>query len=291
MIFEAIPNFSEGSREEICREIQESAERVPGITVADLHMDPDHHRSVLTFLGEKSAIAEAAFRVAEKAVKKIDLNRHGGEHPRMGAIDVLPIVPLREATMEDACELAREVGERIGTGLDLPVFLYEAAARIPERKNLADVRRPRFEGYRDLTRIQPDFGPDRVHPTAGCVAVGARPVLIAYNIDLETADSSIARAIARSIRESNGGLAGIKAIGLHIERRNCAQVSMNVCDHLSTDLVDVFRAVQLQTEKHGIKIRSSEIIGLCPREALQEGTAEEIRLEGFLESQILESHL
>ncbi len=291
MIFEAVPNFSEGVREDVCRDLVATVASVPGVTIADLHVDRDHNRSVLTFLGNRDAVGEAAFLTAARAVERIDLTSHTGEHPRMGAIDVLPFVPLRGAVMADAVALAGEVGERIGTELHLPVFLYESAARDPERKNLADVRRPRFEGYRDLANLRSDFGPNQVHPTAGCVAVGARPVLIAYNIDLETNEIRIAREIAREIRESGGGFPGIKALGLSIAGRGCAQVSMNVCDHRATGLREIFRAVRDRSENRGVGIRSSEIIGLCPREALPEGVAEEIRLEGFRPEQVLESHL
>ena len=165
MIFEAIPNFSEGHREDICQDLRTTVEQIPGVTVADQHIDRDHHRTVLTFLGEEGAVAEGAFQLAKKAIEKIDLTRHTGEHPRMGAIDVLPFVPLGEATMERATLLALTVGRRIGEELHLPVFLYEAAAQRPERRNLADIRRPRFEGYRDYADLDPDFGPSQVHPT------------------------------------------------------------------------------------------------------------------------------
>ena len=291
MIFEAIPNFSEGRRPGICQDLRTTVEQIPGLTVADQHIDEDHHRTVLTFLGEKEALAEGAFRLAEKAIEKIDLTRHTGEHPRMGAIDVLPFVPLGEATMEMATLLARTVGKRIGEELHLPVFLYESAAQRPERKNLADIRRPRFEGYRDYADLDPDFGPSQVHPTAGCVAVGARPILIAYNIDLQTDQVGIAQKIAQTIREKNGGKTGIKAIGLGIDQRGCAQVSMNVCNYRATSLLEIFGEVKKLAEEFGSGIRSSEIVGLCPQEALPKAAKETLQLENFEPKQLLENHL
>ncbi len=291
MIFEAIPNFSEGHRADICQDLRTTVEQIPGVTVADQHIDRDHHRTVLTFLGKEGAVAEGAFQLAKKAIEKIDLTRHTGEHPRMGAIDVLPFVPLGEATMERATLLARTVGKRIGEELHLPVFLYEEAAQRPERRNLADIRRPRFEGYRDYADLDPDFGPSQVHPTGGCVAVGARPILIAYNIDLQTDRVGIAKKIARTIREKNGGKTGIKAIGLGIEQRGCAQVSMNVCDYQSTSLLDVFGEVKKLAKEFGSAVRSSEIVGLCPQEALPKDAKELLQLENFTPKQILENHL
>lgn len=287
MLLECVPNFSEGRRREVVEEICAAAS---GVTVLDVEMDPDHNRSVLTFVGGPEGLAEAAFRTAAAAVRLIDLTAHRGQHPRMGAVDVVPFVPLRGATMDDAVALSRAVAERIGRELDLPVFLYEASATRPDRKNLAEIRKPQFEGLRDLLGRDPDrvpdFGPNRIHPTAGCVAVGARPPLIAYNIDLETKDVAVAKGIAKKIRERDGGLPGIKALGLWIEARQCAQVSMNVCDYRRTGLLDVFRAVAAQAP-----VRSSEIIGLVPLEALPADPERALRLEGFTPKQIIENRL
>lgn len=197
--------------------------------------------------------------------------------------------------MEDAVGLARAVGERLGREIELPVYLYEAAATRPDRKNLPDIRKPQFEGLRDLIGKDPervpDFGPNRIHPTAGCVAVGARPPLIAYNIDLESEEVGIAKKIARRIRERDGGLPGIKALGLSIAARKCAQVSINVCDFRRTGLTDVFRAVEAEAKRLGAAVRSSEIIGLCPQDALLPGAEREIRLAGFSPEQIIENRL
>ncbi|HXX95270.1 MAG TPA: glutamate formimidoyltransferase [Planctomycetota bacterium] len=294
MILESVPNFSEGRRPDVCQAILEAA-RQEGVTILDLEMDKDHHRSVLTFIGEPGPVGKAALACARKAVELIDLNHHQGEHPRMGAIDVCPFVPLRGASMEDAVGVSREVGRRIGEELGLPVYLYESSATRPDRKNLADIRKPQFEGLRDLigkdpARI-PDFGPNAIHPTAGCVAVGARLPLIAYNVDLETQDVGIAKAIARKIRERDGGLPGLKALGLAIADRKCAQVSMNVCDYTRTGLLQAFQAVEAEALRRGPRVRSSEVIGLVPQAALPPDAERALRLSGFSARQVLESHL
>ncbi|MGH2688248.1 MAG: glutamate formimidoyltransferase, partial [Actinomycetota bacterium] len=284
MIIEAVPNFSEGRRPEVCEKLADEA-RARGVRVLDLERDPDHHRSVLTFVGAPDPTADAAFAVAAKAVELIDLTRHEGQHPRMGAIDVLPFVPLQGASMADAVALARRVGERIGKELGLPVFLYEAAATRPDRRNLAVIRKPQFEGLRELIGKDPDrvpdFGPNRIHPTAGCVAVGARMPLIAYNVDLETDDVGVAKKIAKKVRERDGGLPGIKALGLAIADRKCAQVSMNVCDFTRTGLLEAFRAVEAEAAKLGVRVRSSEIVGLVPRASLPPDGEQALRLAGF----------
>ena len=269
--------------------------RARGARVLDLQMDGDHHRSVLTLAGPPRAVAEAAFAVARKAVEAIDLTVHKGEHPRMGALDVLPFVPIRGVSMDEAVGIAREVGRRIGEELGVPVFLYERAATRPDRRNLADIRKPQFEGLREMIGKDPDrtpdFGPNRIHPTAGCTAVGARMPLIAYNVDLESKDLVLAKAIAKKIRERDGGLPGIKALGLAIEDRGCAQVSINVCDFTRTGLLDVFRAVEQAAAAKGVAVRSSEIVGLVPEAALPPDPPKALRLAGFTPAQVLESHL
>jgi len=294
VIIEAVPNFSEGRRPEICRALADAAAAC-GVTVLDLTWDADHHRSVLTFAGPPAAVEQAAFAVALVALAKIDLRSHEGRHPRMGALDVLPFVPLRDATMADAVALARSVGARLASEVGLPVFLYEAAATRPGRRNLADVRAPQFEGLRDLMGKDPayipDFGPNRVHPTGGAVAIGARMPLIAFNLDLDTEDVDVARGIARTIRERDGGLPGIKALGLSLERRKCAQVSMNVCDYTKTGLLEVYAAVEREAGKRGTSIRAGELIGLLPRAAFPQDGARRLKLVGFDESKILENRL
>jgi len=295
MLIECVPNFSEGRRREICDSIVEAARAVPGVRILGLEMDRDHNRSVLTFVGDARPVAEGAFAAARKAVELIDLTKHEGQHPRMGAIDVLPFVPIRDAAMEDAVRLAREVGARIGSELALPVYLYESAASRPDRRNLAEIRKPQFEGLRDLIGKDPervpDFGPNAIHPTAGCVAVGARPPLIAYNIDLETGDEKVAKRIAKKIRERDGGLPAIKALGLFIADRKCAQVSINVCDYTRTSLGTVFDEVAKLAAGAGVAVRSSEIVGLCPQAALPDGSVEKLKLATFKPDQVIENRI
>jgi glutamate formiminotransferase len=295
MLLECVPNFSEGRRREVCDEIVAAVQAVPGARFLDLEMDPDHNRSVVTFVGAPAAVAEAAFAAARVAVARIDLTRHEGRHPRMGAVDVIPFVPIRDASMEDAVRTARDVGARLGKELQVPVFLYEAAATRPDRRNLADIRKPQFEGLRDLIGKDPDrvpdFGPNAIHPTAGCAAVGARPPLIAYNIDLESPDEKLAKRIAKKIRERDGGLPAIKALGLFIADRGCAQVSINVCDFTRTSLDTVFAAVKRDADAAGVGIRSSEIVGLCPQAALPPGAVERLKLAGFRPDQVIENRL
>jgi len=294
VIVESVPNFSEGRRPEVCRAIAEEARKC-GAVILDLTWDADHHRSVLTMAGTPPVIEGAAFAVAKKALEVIDLTHHRGQHPRMGAIDVLPFVPLRDASMADAVALARAVGGRLGAELSLPVFLYESAATRPERRNLATVRAPQFEGLHELLgkdpAWRPDFGPDRIHPSGGAVAVGARMPLIAFNLDLATDDVEIARDIARKIRERDGGLPGIRALGLYLDRRNCAQVSVNVCDYTKTGLLAVFDAVERLAAPWGTSIRAGELIGLLPAAAFPEDGARRLKLYEFTPSRILENRI
>ncbi len=292
MILESVPNFSEGQRREVCEAIAAAA---ADARVLGLSLDANHNRSVLTLAGEPEALGRAAFAAARKAVELIDLTKHQGEHPRMGAIDVLPFIPLKGASMADAVALARSVGRRIGDELRVPVFLYESAATRPERKNLAEIRKPQFEGLRELIGTDPsrtpDFGPPKIHPTAGCVAVGARMPLIAYNVDLESEDVGLAKRIAKRIRERDGGLPGIKALGLFLEDRRCAQVSINVCDFTRTGLLAAFEAVRTLAAEAGVEVRSSEIVGLVPQAALPPEPVKVLRLAGFTPDLVLDSHL
>ncbi len=295
MIIECVPNFSEGRRRAVVDAIASDIGTVAGVRFLDTQMDGDHNRSVLTFVGDRGPIGEAAFRAARKAVESIDLRTHEGKHPRMGALDVCPFVPIRDVTLADCAELARDVARRIGEELAVPVFLYEAAATRPERRNLADIRKPQFEGLRELIGKDaawlPDFGPAAIHPSAGCTAVGARPPLIAYNVDLDTTNEKIAKSIARKIRERDGGLPGIKALGLYITERRCAQVSINVCDYTRTSLKAVFDAVAAEARALGTEPKSSEVVGLCPQSALPDDWRRELKLDGFKDEQIIERRL
>jgi glutamate formiminotransferase / 5-formyltetrahydrofolate cyclo-ligase len=295
MLLECVPNFSDGRRRDVGDAIVAAVQAVPGARFLDFEMDPDHNRSVLTFVGEPAAVAEAAFAAARVAVDRIDLNRHEGRHPRMGAVDVIPFIPIRDLTMDDAVRTSRDLGARLGAELKLPVFLYESSATRPDRKNLAEIRKPQFEGLRDLIGKDPervpDFGPPAIHPTAGCVAVGARPPLIAYNIDLESPDEKLAKRIAKKIRERDGGLPAIKALGLFIADRGGAQVSINVCDFTRTSLETVYAAVEREAAAADVKIKSSEIVGLAPQAALPPGSVERLKLATFKPEQVIENRL
>ncbi len=295
-LFELVPNFSEGRRAEVVDALVEAMLSPGGVYLLDKEMDADHNRCVLTLAGEGDALVEAALRGAAEAVKRIDLNEHRGAHPRMGALDVCPFVPLDDSTMEEAVALARKTGERIGRELEIPVFLYEEAASRPERRNLAKVRKGQFEGLKESIgkdpEREPDFGPNRIHPTAGAVAVGARFFLVAYNVNLETDDVSVAKRIAGKVRERDGGLPSVKALGFFLEDLGLAQVSMNLTNYRVTPIRKAFDAVAAEAEREGVGVRESELVGLVPREALDEETARHIKLVGFdPEVQILERRL
>ncbi len=294
-IVECIPNFSEGRDEAKVEQLVVAIRSVPGVVVLDREMDANHHRSVITFAGEPEAVVEAAVRSAHRAVELIDLNQHSGEHPRMGAMDVLPFVPIKGVTMADCVQLARRAGERIARELQVPVFLYEQAATRPDRANLADVRRGEFEGLREEIETKPnrkpDFGEARIHPTAGAVAVGARPPLIAYNVNLATEDLSIAKKIAKAVRGRDGGLQFVKALGFDLKDRQQVQVSMNLVNYEGTPIFRAFEMVRREAERYGVAVAASEIVGLVPQSALNACGDFYLRLENFSESQVLENRL
>ena len=294
-IVECVPNFSEGRRAEVVDSIVAAIASIPGVRVLDRELDADHNRSVITFVGNRQAVAEASFRAAKVAVETIDMNNHQGAHPRVGALDVLPFVPLSGVTMEDAVQLARTVGKRIADQLGVPVYLYEAAATRPDRRALPDIRRGEFEGLKveietDPDR-KPDFGPAKLHRTAGACIVGARPVLIAWNVNLRTKDVGVARRIAKAIRESDGGLPAVRAKGFELSERGLVQVSMNMLDYRKTSLVQAFEAISTLAAKEGVEIAESEIIGLVPLDAILEGATQYFKLARFNRAQILETRL
>ncbi len=294
-LIECVPNFSEGRRPEVLRAILSRVEAVPGATILDHGMDPDHNRAVVTFVGPPRAVREAAFAAIATATELIDLTSHQGEHPRIGATDVVPFVPLAGATMKDCAKLAAALGEEVAARLGIPVYLYEHAARRPERRNLADIRRGGFEALRDQIgtdpRRAPDFGPARVHPTAGAVAIGARSFLIAYNVELETDDLAVAKEIARAVRESSGGLAGVKALGFHLKERGIVQVSMNLVDLKKTSMARVFRRVERLARARGVRVRASEIVGLVPEDAVFDATRVALKLVRFGRDSTIEDRL
>jgi glutamate formiminotransferase / 5-formyltetrahydrofolate cyclo-ligase len=270
-LVECVPNFSEGRRPELVQALVEAVESTDGVQLLDHSSDVDHNRSVLTFAGEAGPVAEAAARAVALAVERIDMTQHTGQHPRLGAVDVVPFVPIGDTSIDECIELARAFGRRIAEEHGLPVYLYAQAALRPERARLADIRRPQFEGLAQLIGQpdhQPDFGPPRVHPTAGATVVGARPFLIAYNINLDSDDVELAKRIARRVRESSGGLPRVQALGLYLDDLRCAQVSMNLLDHNVTPLWLVWQTVGELAAAEGVEVRESELIGLCPLAAL-----------------------
>ncbi len=293
-LVECVPNFSEGRRAEVIEALAAAVREVPGVQVLDVHRDPDHNRCVVTFVGEPRAAAEAAFRATARARDLIDLTRHQGEHPRIGATDVIPFVPLFGLEMADAVALARELGRRIASELNIPVYLYEAAATRPDRRNLADIRRGEFEALRETIATperRPDFGPPAVHPTAGATVVGARKPLVAYNVNLGTGDVKLARAIARAVRGSSGGLVNVKALGLRLGDRGIAQVSMNLVDTEATPIYRAVELVRVEARRHGVPVIGSEVVGLVPAAALIEAARYYLGLEGFRDDQVLELRL
>jgi len=293
-LVECVPNFSEGRNEETLRALAAAVTAVPHVALFDQQRDRDHHRAVLTFVGTPEGVAEAAVALARVAADRIDLRQHQGAHPRVGAMDVVPFVPVRGVTMEDCVELARRVGERIGTELGIPVFLYERAASRPERARLENIRRGGLVGL--ATRMQqaawrPDFGPPTLHPSAGAAVVGARPILIAYNVNLETTDLAIAKTIAKKVRQSSGGLPCVKAIGVALPSRRLVQVSMNLTNYEETPIHVAFEAVRKAAAQHQVQIAGSEVIGVMPQRALMQTAEYFLKLEGFDPGQVLEARM
>jgi glutamate formiminotransferase len=291
-LIECVPNFSEGRDPEIVEAIA-SAMIGPGIYVLAHEMDADHNRSVITLAGEREFIGEAVLRGVSRAAELIDLTRHQGEHPRVGATDVVPFIPLKGVSLEECIALARHVGQEIWRRFQIPVYLYEAAAATPERRNLENIRRGQFEGLRqeitDNPARQPDFGDLRLHPTAGATVVGARRFLIAYNIFLDTPDVQIAKQVARAVRFSSGGLPFVKAMGVKV--RGLAQVSMNLTDFEQTSMATAFNRVKSEAFRHGVAVLSSEVIGLIPEKALENTSADYLQIENFNSSRILENRI
>jgi len=294
-LIECVPNFSEGRRAEVIEAIVGAIGAVPGVRLLGVAPDADHNRTVVTFAGEPEAVLQAAYRGAEVATRLIDLTQHRGKHPRMGATDVVPFIPVGGgATMAECVELARRLGAMLAEQLHIPVYLYEAAATRPDRKNLADVRRGEFEGLQVAIQEpdrHPDFGQPLIHPRAGATAVGARPPLIAYNVNLGTANLDVAKAIARALRGSSGGLVGVKALPVELKERNQVQVSMNLINFKETPIHRAFELVRLEAERYGVPVVGSEVVGLVPLEALVGVARHYLRLEGFQVDQVLEQRL
>jgi glutamate formiminotransferase/formiminotetrahydrofolate cyclodeaminase len=291
-IVECIPNFSEARRPEVVEAILAAITGVADISLLDHSSDIDHNRTVVTYAGPPLAVAEAAFRAVRKAAELINLDQHSGSHPRLGATDVVPFVPISGVSMQDCIQMARQLGERVGTELNIPVYLYEEAATRPERVNLENIRSGQYEKLKTEIETnpdrQPDFGPARLGP-AGATVIGARQPLIAYNVYLDSYEVSVAKAIAKKIRQSSGGLPSVKALGMLVEGR--AQVSMNLTNFRQTSVWRVVEAIRSEAWKHGTKIHHSELIGLIPQEALIDAAVWYLQLEGFQPGQILEHQL
>jgi glutamate formiminotransferase len=292
-LIECVPNVSEGRNPAVVGELADAVAS-GGCRVLDLHLDADHNRSVLTFVGTEDALFAGVLALAKAAVPRIDLRRQRGVHPRMGAVDVVPFVPLEGASMSECVRLARRVGQAIGEELGIPVLLYEAAATSEARRNLAALRRGQFEGLGSkLARPEwaPDFGPRRPHPSAGVTAVGARDFLVAFNVVLGTSNLAIARQIAKTIREAAGGMKGVKALGLPLASRELVQVSMNLTDVAATNLPEAYDRVEQEAQALGVSVIESEIVGLVPCSAVGGATTATLRLDRDLESVVLENRL
>jgi glutamate formiminotransferase len=293
-LVECVPNFSEGRRLEVINAIVNEARAVPGVKVLDHSSDADHNRTVLTFVGEPQSAQKAAFACCSKAAELIEMEKHRGGHPRIGATDVIPFVPVSGVTMEECVTLAHELGKEIAEKLSIPVYFYEAAARRASMKALPDVRKGEYEGLKEAIKTSeraPDEGPQMMHPTAGATVVGARPFLVAFNINLDTPNIAIAKKIAQTIRAAKGGYVNCRAIGLLLDDRKIAQVSINMTDYTSTPLHRVFETVKSEATRYGVNVVGSEIIGLTPMQALVDAAAFYLRIEDFKREQILEARL
>ena len=296
MLIECVPNFSEGARPDIVEAIVAKVRAESPARVLDLQSDPSHNRSVLTLAGDPDSLFKAVLALVGACLPVIDLRTHRGEHPRMGAVDVIPFIPLEGATIKDCVALARRVGEAIAKDHGVPVFLYEDAASAPHRKGLEDIRRGQFEGLAAKLKDplwQPDFGPSEPHPSFGAVVVGARMPLIAFNVNLNTDDVEVAKKIAKGIRHSTGGYRFVKAMGLivDINGRKVAQVSMNMTDFTKTPLFRVMETIRNEAARYGVAITGSEIVGLVPAQALLDSAEHYLQLTGFSNAQVLETRL
>lgn len=293
-IVQCVPNISEGRNREIVEAVVDSIRGIADVKLLDWSSDTDHNRSVITFVGTPEGVEKAAFALCSKAAQLIDMTVHSGEHPRMGATDVVPFIPIQGVTMEQAVQLANRVGKRIGEELGIPVYLYENAAKTPERRNLADVRRGQYEGLQaKLARSdgQPDYGPAVFNAKSGATAVGARMPLVAFNVNLGTDNLEIANKIARNVRHASGGLKAVKAMGVNLEARGIVQVSMNMVNYKETPLYRVFELIRAEARRYGVSIIGSEIIGLVPLEAMVQSIDYYLGLEGFQMNQVLETRL
>ena len=298
-IIESIPNISEGRNQDIIEACVDQIRTTPGCTLLDYSSDESHNRSVITYIGDAKGIEEASVKLEKKAAELIDLTKHQGEHPRMGAVDVMPLLPIKDCTTDDCVELSKKIGKRIAEEAGVPVFLYEYSASRPERKNLSTIRKGQFEGMADKVKEpdwEPDFGGRKIHPTAGVTAVGARPPLIAYNFNLSTDNVQIAKNIAKIIREKDGGLDSVKSMGFAVEDeatgKTVAQVSCNLTNYEVAPIYRVFELVKAEARRYGVTVTESELIGLCPMKALIDSAEYYLQIKDFdFQKQVLENHI
>ncbi|MHA2641754.1 MAG: glutamate formimidoyltransferase [bacterium JZ-2024 1] len=291
ILFECVPNVSEGQDEDRIRRFRDAIAGVESVALLDVESDRDHNRSVFTFVGGREAVRDAVFRLFDAVIPEVDLTKHRGEHPRIGAVDVVPFVPLGEATMEDAVALARDTARGVSERYNLPIYFYEEAATVAHRRNLADIRAGEFEGLAEKMKDPqwlPDLGPSHPHPTAGASVFGARQILIAYNIYLGTHDIEIAKKIAKVVRGSSGGFTAVKALAFEIRERGMVQVSMNLTDYRKSAMHRVFYMVKEEAERYGVPVVSSEIVGMVPLSALVQTAEHYLRLENFHMRQVLD---
>lgn len=294
-IIECVPNFSEGRDLDKIEKIVECFRGKENVKLLDYSADKDHNRCVVTVVGEPEPLKEAMVAAIGKAVELIDLTKHEGQHPRMGAVDVVPFIPIKNTTIEEADQLAKEVAKEAAEKFGQPFFLYEKSATAPHRENLAAVRKGQFEGMAekmlDKEMWKPDFGPDTIHPTGGATAIGARMPLVAYNINLDTSNLEIADKIAKQVRHIGGGFRYVKAMGVMLEDRNVAQVSMNLTDYTKSAIYRVFETVKMEAQRYGVNVIGSEVIGLVPMQALVDCAEYYLRIENFSMDQVLETRL
>jgi len=293
-IIECVPNFSEGRNTEKIEKILDVFRGRKGVKLLDYSSDENHNRTVVTVVGEPEEIKKVMVEAIAKAVELIDLNYHQGQHPRMGAVDVVPFIPVRNVTVDEADKLAKDVAKEAADKYNLPFFLYEKSASAPHRENLANVRKGQFEGMKEKMKDElwkPDFGPDTIHPTAGVTAIGARMPLIAFNVNLSTPDIEVANRIAKQVRHISGGFRYVKAIGVEIHDRGLVQVSMNLTDYTKTSIYRVFETIKMEAARYGVNVVGSEIVGLIPMQALVDTAEYYLRLENFKYDQVLETRL
>lgn len=293
-ILESVPNYSVGKDEEVIEKIVGPFKSQEDVKLLDYSADPDHNRLVVTNVGSPEGLFEATLETVGIAVDLIDMNEHTGEHPRMGAVDVIPFTPVRNVTMDDAVELAKRLADAAGEKYDLPIYLYEEAATRPERTNLATIRKGEFEGFPEKIKEddwKPDYGPEKVHPTAGVTAVGARKPLVAFNVNLKTDELAVAKEIARKVRGSGGGLRFCKAMGVDLDEKGLVQVSMNMTDYTRTSLHQVFELIRTEADRFGVNIAESEIVGLVPADALMNAAEHYLQINDFSSDQVIENRL